>query len=789
LTQRTVITLVLTAVLFVVAGLFVAQRLTMVSGIGHFLSEIDDVDLAAVSSEQAESPMTRAMVLFVRGPDLITALQAARQWSDALGQHPEVEEIQLGPDPDLADQVYDLYFPRRYAFLPHGAESNDPASASTARLEQAAKRLRQELESPRGPFIKEFAGADPLLAFPDLITRFQELGDARLDIVDGQFAAPELHTAALIVTTKHSAFDSKHQGPLEDFIVQSFSQLKQEFAVKLELKRSGIHRFAVASERQGMSEMQRMSTLSMVAISLLFLVLFRSWSLLAVAIVPLVAGILIATASSLYVFGGIHMMTLVFGATLIGVCIDYPIHYICHHTLVPDPGGPMGSLRRVWPAISMGALTTIAGFGGLAWSNFPGIRELGFFAATGVLAALFATRLIVPALLPRLPVPSATLVRASRKLNDWVQTLRRRRGGIRLILFVFLAVAAAGVPFITWEDDVYNLNVALDPEWAAEEQFVRDRISKLDLGRLVVAIASDEEQALILNDTVYEHLKHAVTEGRLENFESLHRFLPSKSAQEKNSSALRNTPDIVSRYVDELESVGFRAGAFEKFAASIASPTLAPLTRSDFDKSLLAPLIDRFYVKLDERVAILTFVSGVADPDEFKATFDELPGVQYFDQQSFIAELYGQYRGRVTLLVGAGLLAVALLVFARFRSFGDTIAVVLPALTAAAATLAILTLCGATINLLHLLGLLLVLSIGVDYSIFLIFSDPDDGGEAATILSLCIACVSTCLSFGLLSLSAFPALQALGMTTALGTLLSLILAPVVLTLIKQDGAT
>jgi predicted exporter len=537
-----------------------------------------------------------------------------------------------------------------------------------------------------------------------------------------------------------------------------------------------------------MSEMKTMSIISTLGISILFLALFRSLGLLAVAILPLLTGILTATATSLWIFDGIHMMTLVFGSTLIGVCIDYPIHYICHHILFPDAAGPRGSLRRVWPAIAMGAITTVAGFAGLAWSDFPGVRELGFFAATGVLAALFATRLIIPALLPALPVPSATLVRAACVLEDWIRTLRRRKSGSRLLLIGFLGLGVAGIPFITWEDDVYNLNAALDPEWVQEDQFVRDRIAKLDLGRLVVVIANDEEQALDLNDKVYGHMQNAVAAGHLENFESLHSFLPSKSMQERNSAALRNTADLVSHYINELESVGFRPNAFKEFGRTLAAPALSPLTRAEFDGSQLAPLIDRFYVALDERVAILTFVSGVSAPGQFQAIFEGLSGVHYFDQQIFIAEVYGRYRARVTLLVGAGLMAVALLVFARFRTFGDTVAVVLPALTAAIATLAILTLFGATINLLHLLGLLLVLSIGVDYSIFLIYSDTDDGDEAATILSLSIACASTCLSFGLLSLSAFPALQALGVTTALGTLLSLVLAPVVLALIKGDEA-
>ena len=161
--------------------------------------------------------------------------------------------------------------------------------------------------------------------------------------------------------------------------------------------------------------------------------------------------------------------------------------------------------------------------------------------------------------------------------------------------------------------------------------------------------------------------------------------------------------------------------------------------------------------------------------------------MHYFDQQRIIEELYGRYRTRVMLLVAAGLVAVALLLFMRFRSLRDTIATLAPAVAAAATTLAILCLSGSDINLLHLLGLLLVLSIGVDYAIFLVSTERSGESQDATLLSLCIACASTCVSFGMLSLSAFPALQALGVTTGLGTLLSLFFAPSALALLKDGG--
>ena len=779
-------TLALTALLCASMGLFIAARLEVTTGLDHFLSDASEVDLAVISSRMMDSPTTRSMVLFVRGPDLPAALDATRIWRETLAQHPEVETVRLGPDPALADVVTDLYFPRRY-FFSRDAKAATADLASPAGLRTAAHRLRDELSSPRAGFIKEIAADDPLLAFPDLLDRFREQVQGRLKIVNGQFAVPEENAGVILLTTRHSAFASSFQNALEDFILQSFTALQADSSAALELKRSGIHRFAVTSERRGISESQQISTISMLAIAAIFMVFFRSPTLLVAAVLPLGTGILVATTVSILIFDQLHLMTVVFGSTLIGICIDYPIHYICHQTLMPARDGPMSSMRRVWPAISMGAFTTVAGFGGLAWSDFPGIRELGVFAMVGILGALLATRAILPSLIPATPSPNSVRRRAAMSLARGLEGLRLHRVGLRIGFAVALVLVCAVLPFVTWNDDVFSLNIPIDKTWAEEDHEVRQWLSQMDMGRFVVAIGDDDEQGIERNDAVYDRIVAARDRGLLEDFRSLHVFLPSVQAQERNFADLRDTPDLATRYLDTLEAVGFRRDAFRGFEETLQSEPPAALRFSDFTGTPLADLVGPFRVELEDRVAFLTFLKGVGDGEAIKEAIAGLPGVYYFDQQSFIGELYGRYRARVMLLVASGLVAVALLLFVRFRSLRDTIATLAPAVAAAATTLAILCLTGSSINLLHLLGLLLVLSIGVDYAIFLVSTHRSGEGQEATLLSLCIACASTCVSFGMLSLSDFPALHALGVTTGLGTLLSLLFAPSVFALLKDDG--
>ena len=71
-----------------------------------------------------------------------------------------------------------------------------------------------------------------------------------------------------------------------------------------------------------------------------------------------------------------------------------------HHLLDPAQDGPEQSARRIAPGLWLGALTTVAGFAGLAWTSFPGLREVAVFASVGVFAAVVATRYWLPALMP-----------------------------------------------------------------------------------------------------------------------------------------------------------------------------------------------------------------------------------------------------------------------------------------------------------------------------------------------------------------------------------------------------
>src|SRR5262249_28651616 len=100
-------------------------------------------------------------------------------------------------------------------------------------------------------------------------------------------------------------------------------------------------------------------------------------------------------------------------------------------------------------------------------------------------------------------------------------------------------------------------------------------------------------------------------------------------------------------------------------------------------------------------------------------------------------------------------------------------------------TIAALALCGLGVDLVALAALLMVVSMGVDYGVFLV--DASDSEEEPTIalLSVFLAATTTVLGFGLLALSQHPLLRVIGLTPWVGMPACALLAPTTLVLLGQ----
>ena len=172
-------------------------------------------------------------------------------------------------------------------------------------------------------------------------------------------------------------------------------------------------------------------------------------------------------------------------------------------------------------------------------------------------------------------------------------------------------------------------------------------------------------------------------------------------------------------------------------------------------------------------VVLLHGVTDEAALRQFAATHDD---VIYMHLKTAATELVARSISRVKLSMLVCVLIIYLLLWRAFRSPWRPLKVMVPTFSAAIVTAAVLVFFDCPLSVFHLISLMLVVGLGLDYSLF--FNRlPDNGDEwNTTFKSLWICGATTILVFGILVVSQTPPLKAIGMTVGIGAALSILFA-------------
>jgi len=760
---------------------YCASRIEFSTDITNFLPDGRGAELAQISRELARSDLARTMVLTLGADDPARAVAAANELAAALRTNPEVAWLRAGADPEFLRSVYELYFPKRLYFLSDAPETELPPLLSDEGLRAQARAMRESLALPMAPLLKRVIPEDPLGAFQKQSERLRS-GEPPLAMRDGVFTTHDGRWAVILLATKHSAFDATAQRPLLEAIALELEGLRARYGADLVLEESGANRFAVDAEAQIRGDASWISTLSGVGVALLSLLFFRSLLSLGIVMIPGLAGLLVATALGLYLFGRLDGMTIAFGASLIGVTIDYPTHMLILWSLSDRAESPWTAARRLALSLSMAALTTIASFAGMAFTSFRGFQELGVYSTIGVAAAVVSSLLMLPDLLPRRRKLQPVSAGLARWLEPHVLALHEHRRALALVPAAVLVLGVVALPKLRWNDDLSSIS-KLNPVLQDEDTRVRERISNFDAGRFVLALGADPDAAAAKNEAVYARLTELIRAGKLDGVRSLHGPFLTRELQERNLALLRASPELPARVEAAFTGAGFRPGATAPFAAALAAPP-PPLSLAELRASPLGELASSLVLELDGRTAVITYLREVHDPDALRAALADLPDVYFFEQHTFLNEIYGRFRDQTLRQIGFGSAFVMLILIARYRDWRRATAAFLPSALVPIIVLSGFALAGAETNLLHAVSLLIVMGMGVDYGIFIVDSAEDGTEFGATLVSCILCCLTTVLSFGTLAISSQPPLRAIGLTTGIGITLALVLAPVSLLILK-----
>ena len=521
--------------------------------------------------------------------------------------------------------------------------------------------------------------------------------------------------------------------------------------------------YASATAHTEMSTIGMGSTLGTIV---LLLLLFRRPGPVLLAVLPIAAGTLVACATTLLVFPHVHVMTMVFGASLVGVAVDYSILYLCQ--ALNDGLAPQTRIRALFPGLLMAMATTVVAYIGLALTPFPGLRQMAVFSVSGLCGAWLTT-------LAWLPWLTRPLEQGPRAL--WLGKLRRalprqvRTVYGKLLLVLIATLLAVGCGHMRADDDIHIL-VNTDAQLLAQQIHIGRLLALPSPAQFYLVRGVTAEQVLRREEALLHQLDQQQAAGQLSNYQAVASYIPSLATQEQNRrlrAALYDEPSV-------LPTLAAQLGAGADWLTSLRRDQGA-LNIADWLRDPASqPMRHLWLSSGNGEIATVVSLSGV--------TREHLPqlaalagnGVTWVDKPAEISATLARYRVMMSWVVALSYGVAWLLLLRRFGRAAWRI-MAAPAL-ASAITLAVFSWLGLPVQLFTVLALFLVFGIGADYGIYLMEQRRGDDHGAWLAVTLC-AC-STLLSFGLLALSQTPALHAFGLANLLGVGSCWLLAPILI---------
>ena len=735
--------------------------LSLISAISIGKSINIDTDLADVSpksnnpvlTEHATSKLSasieKRITLLISGTNEDDIFDAQDQLNAGLTK---IHSINLQASPDeLSEKIINELKPYRFSLL-NEKQRSALLEKTTQQIAQESKAALYDLSSSARVF--DF-NIDPLGWHSETL----------LSLFDFALESEEQdneYYAVVPVTINHGALNINTQATLSKQLDDVINQVEKNYAVQVD--RSGIFFFATHAAKSSKQDISVISTFSSIGIVLLILLVFRSFRALMLPVVSIAIGVGFAFVCTHLIYGNVHILTIVFGASLIGIVVDYSLHYFYHNA--SDHQGKQSS--SLYKALTFSLMTSIIGYTALSFSSLDALQKVATFSCLGLFMAWLSViclgNLGLKKPLTNYRTLFTSVVEASIKAIDKLPTK------IWFICSLFIIISAS-IIFLQYSpfNDSPRVFFTAPEHLLQSEQKVASVANDYEPGRYI--IVSGETQ-----DIVYQ--RHAnlfsiieQTDGlKKAQFTSLLNWVPNRETQKTDyqlqAKLYKNDSENVSATNLLRQSLGKDSSKSTENNYTLANNTyLSPEHITALFEDALPPL---WFNNQQGFVNFVLIKKGV-NADSLTPLLNKIDGIEYVNALEKTQSALKQQRQSATSLLFLAYLLVGLLILIYYRSLAALSLLVVPACSTAMVFIASAVL-SFDLNLFHVMALFLVLGFGMDYTIF---SKEMSNHQSVTLEAILLSACTSLLSFGLLSLSSIPVVASFGITLLIGNIFNL----------------
>lgn len=667
-----------------------------------------------------------------------------------------------------------------------------------AQIKSTLEKEHKLLLSPAGMVAKQWIAQDPVGIMPLAFRKLQSLHfDPGYELYKGYIFSSDGKRLTFFMDLKNPASAT---GKNAVFFKQLDTFLKEWKAKYQGLHVSYFGGPAVAAGNAVQMRNDTILTLSITIVLLLVLTyyVFRRKRAPLLLMVPVIFGGLFGLAITALIQGAVSVIAIGAGAIILGIAIDFSVHFMSHARTHPDMRENVRTL--VFP-LTLGGLTTVGAFLALRFAHAPLLQDLGIFAAASLTGASLFTLIFLPHLLKEKNTIGHTNHFQELKLNLIDKLALLKPEGNKWLLLIVLIATPVLFHFakkVQFDGDLMHLNY-LSPELKqAQDELNKNNAYALS-SVFVVAKDKDAEHAFHRLESTDGLLRELKLSGKIRNAINPVTLLPSEKEQRKrierwnefwNNARVKQTLDVVS---ENAATAGFSADAFDAFHQTITQQY------QPFDKEardFLSQLFPNAISEKDNNHYVIATLK--VEPQARKEVLDELKQNNQIittDKQSVserLLDILNKDFNKILFFSGAMVFLALLIAYGRIEL---ALISFLPMAVTWIWILGIMSLTGLKFNIVNIIISTLIFGLGDDYSIFMMDSLMEKYRTGKNNLSssrsaVYLSVMTTIIGLGTLVFAKHPALQSIAAISILGLVcvvfVSQVLQPVLFNFLIQN---
>jgi len=618
---------------------------------------------------------------------------------------------------------------------------------------------------------------DPLGLRIIVLQKFKQLMPAEnVHFYKGHLLSSNRDHLLVLANPKSASIDSKLSREITDLIEKTRSDVNrsvEKTGDHFTLTPVGAYRAALDNETAAKKDTQNATLYASIGIALLLIFSFPRPLIGLLAFLPAIFGTVCSLAVYAMWHESISIMTIGFGAAIISITVDHGISYLLFLDRPHETKG-RSVAKEVRAVGLLSVLTSVCAFLTLSLSGFPILSQIGLFAAFGLAFSFLFVHFVFPLMLPTLRPgnPKRTM-----PLQNLVNSLFMNNKKYKLLFAAGLFAVMGFYARPEFKVDIASMNTITQETMDAEALVSTVWGNKIFDKIYMLITAGDLSGLQNTCDGISHRLAQDLSTQKLSGAFLPSMIFPGTAKIKENQEAWKRFWHIERKTAfyntlnETAAELGFSPEAFSDTYTAPKGDVTDPMT-------IPPPFREQLGIHQSPEdgswIAFASLTPGPAyDAEAFFSKYHDAGNTHLFDPALFSKRL-GEFLSHtfIKMIVIVGL-SVLLLILLFFADITLTLVALSPILFSMACTLGTLHLLNLPLNFAGLMLSVVVIGMGIDYSLYLIrayqrYRDESHPFQNHIRMTIFLAAASTLIGFGALSTGEHNLMKDIGLFLVLG---------------------